>query len=49
MFETLFKYPWAVSRHNSAEMLDERLRFLTQRAADGLSKPTLRMTAHSLW
>lgn len=48
MFETLFKYQWAVERHRSAEMLDERLRFLRQQAAEGLSKRTLRLRAQYL-
>ena len=48
MFETMFKYQWAVERHNSAEMLDERLGFLKQRAAEGLSKRTMRETAQYL-
>ncbi len=48
MFEKLFKYPWAIERHQSAALLDERLRFLSQRATDELSERTLRRTAQYL-
>lgn len=48
MFEKLFKHPWAVERHQAAALLDERIRFLTQRAADGISEGTMRMTAQYL-
>lgn len=48
MFEELFKIPWAVERHRSAPLLDERLRFLKKRAAEKLARATLRMTAQYL-
>jgi site-specific recombinase XerD len=48
MFETMFKYSAVIERHRGAGMLEERSRFLEQRAADGLARLSIRMTAQYL-
>lgn len=48
MFETLFKDVAIAERHRTAAMLEERLRFLKQRAKDEISTQSLQMAANYL-
>jgi integrase/recombinase XerD len=45
MFKDLFTSPRAVDRYSSGPLLDERLRYLAHRAAQGSTRSSLRLTA----
>src|SRR5262245_16516948 len=45
MFKDLFTSPKAVGRYCSEPLLDERLRYLAHRAAQGSTRSSLRLTA----
>ncbi len=48
MFDQLFKSPWAIERHSSAPLLEERLRYLTHCATRGSTRSSLRLIAQHL-
>jgi len=48
MFETLFKYPAIVARHQSGPFAEARERFLNHRASQGLARATLQGYAQEL-
>jgi hypothetical protein len=48
MFEQLFEQPHALARHRAGPLLEERLRYLTHRASQGLARKSLRVVAADL-
>ena len=49
MFDQLFERPFALARHGAGPLLEERLRFLTHLADQGLSRAVLRRNAAQLF
>lgn len=48
MFDRLFKWPHVLARHQAGPLLEERRRYLTHRAEQGMTHWTLRLTARYL-
>jgi integrase/recombinase XerD len=48
MFDQLFERPHALTRQRTAPLADERRRYLTHCADQGMAKRTLRLTAELL-
>jgi hypothetical protein len=47
MFNQLFNRPWAVERHTTAPLAEERLRYLSHCAEQGANRDTLRHVAQA--
>jgi hypothetical protein len=43
MFDQLFKSPRAINHHSTRPLLEERLRYLAYRAAQGSTRSSLRL------
>ena len=48
MFDQLFKSPCAINHHSTKPLLEERLRYLAYRAAQGSTRNSLRIVAQHM-